>query len=225
MKKLALLLCCLVLGLGSGWAAVTGTTNPNLFNDYVNWCQFGCAGNQFATPQSFSSILNGVTGEVGLVGTLQGFYNLKQGSSWNGNFATGMGLIYNGAAFRNTPTQIATTFDVGLYGAGAWIQSNFYGPFTASIELFDSSYQSLGLFTTGGVSNGNPGTALFIGALDTVPDVWAAQFDVIDQFGDHDFAIGTLGVSTTPEPGTLLLVVPSALGLAGVLRRRFKGVL
>jgi hypothetical protein len=151
--------------LGSGWAAVTGTTNPNLFNDYANWCQFGCAGNQFATPQSFTSILNGITGEVGLVGTMQGFYNLKQGSSWNGNFATGMGLIYNGAAYGNTPTQIATTFDVGLYGAGAWIQSNFYGPFTASIELFDSSYRSLGLFTTGGVSNVNPGTALFIGAF------------------------------------------------------------
>jgi hypothetical protein len=226
MKKLALLCLCLVVGLGSGWASVTGTTNPALFNDSVNWCQFGCGGNQLATPQSFVSGL-GSTGSVGLVGTLQGFYNLQQGSSWNGNFANAMGLIYNGASFGNTPTQIATTLDQGVTGVGAYIQANFYGPFTASIELFDSSYQSLGIYTMAGTSDGNAGTALFIGAFGSAP-VWAAQFDVIDQFGAHDFAIGSLGLSTTapvPEPSSLLLMGSSALGLAGVLRRRFKGVL
>jgi len=226
MKKLALLLFCLVLTAGSGWAGVTGTTNPALFNDSVYWCQFGCGGGQFASPQPFVSS-QGNTGSVGLVGTLQGFYNLKQGSSWSGNYATGMGLIYNGAAFGNTPTQIAATLDQSATGVGAYIQANFYGPFTASIELFDSSYQSLGIYATTGASNGNAGTALFIGAFGSAP-VWAAQFDVVDQYGVHDFSIGSLGLSTTspvPEPGTMLLVGSSALGLAGVLRRRFKAVL
>ncbi len=227
MKKLALLLLCLVFGLGSGWAGVTGTTNPALFNDYVNWCQYGCTGAQFASPQTFVSGL-GATGSVGLVGTMQGFYNLQQGTSWNGNFASGMGLIYNGSTFGNTPTSIATTFDMGVYGAGAYIQSTYFGAFTASIELFDSNYQSLGIYTTTGVSDTNVGTALFIGAFDVsgMADVYAAQFTAYG-IGPYepDFAIGSLGVSSVPEPSSLLLLGTSALGLAGYVRRRFKGVL
>ena len=229
MKKLVLLVVCLVfvLGVGTGWATVTGTTNPALFNDWVDWCQYGCAGNQLATPQNFVSSL-GSTGEVGLVGTLQGFYNLQQGTSWNGNFANGMGLIYNGVSYGNNPTAIAATLDQSEMGVGAYVQANFYGSFTATITLFDINFQSLGSFTTTGSSDNNVGAALFIGAFGSAP-VWAAQFDVIDQFGNEDFAIGSLGLTnntgTTPEPSTLLLLAPSALGLAGVLRRRLKGVL
>jgi hypothetical protein len=221
MKKLALLLCCLLFGLGSGWAGVTGTTNPALFNDQVDWCvQYGCTRAQFATPQTWTS-QGGNTGSVGLVGTLQGFYNLQQGNGWGGNFPGGMGLIYNGAAFGNTPTQIAATFDTGVLGAGAWIQDNYLANnYTVSIELFDSGYQSLGIYTVAGT----PFTAVFIGAFGSSP-VWAAQFDIFDQNGLEDFAMGTLKLSTVPEPSSLLLLGSSALGLAGVLRRRFKGVL
>jgi PEP-CTERM motif len=225
MKKLLLLSCCLFLGLGSGWAGVTGTTNPALFNDWVDWCQFGCAGAQLATPQNFVSG-GGQTGEVGLVGTFQGFYNLQQGNGWGGNFPAGMGLVYNGAAFGNTPTQIATTFDAAVTGAGAWIQNNYLSDtYTASIQLFDSSLQSLGVYSV----TVNPFTAVFIGAFGSSP-VWAAQFDIFDANGplSEDFAMGSLGLSNgapVPEPGSLLLLGSSALGLAGVLRRRFKGVL
>lgn len=219
MKKLALLLC-LALGMGTAWAGVTGTTNPALFNDYVDWCQFGCAGAQYPTPQSFTSV-GGLTGEVGLVGTLQGFNNLQQSTSWGGGFPAYMGLIYNGVAFGNTPTQIATTFDTGVLGAGAWIQDNWLGdPYTASVELFDINFQSLGVYSV----DVAPGTAIFIGAFGSSA-VWAAQFDIYDQYINEDFAIGELRVSTTPEPSSLLLLGSSALGLAGVLRRSFKGVL
>ena len=227
MKKLTLLVFCLVLATGSGWAGVTGTTNPALFNDYVNWCQYGCGGGQFATPQTYVSGL-GNTGSVGLVGTMEGFYNLQQGTSWNGNFANGMGLIYNGSAFGNIPTSIATTFDTGVFGAGAYIQANYFGAFTASLELFDVNYQSLGIYTTTGTADTNVGTALFIGAFDLsgMPDVYAAQFAA---YGigpaEPDFSIGSLGLATVPEPSSLLLLGTSVLGLAGYVRRRFKGVL
>ena len=220
MKKLTLLVFCLVLATGSGWAGVTGTTNPALFNDYVNWCQYGCGGGQFATPQTFVSNL-GNTGSVGLVGTLQGFYNLQQGTSWGGGFPSSMGLIYNGAIFGNTPTGIAATFDTGVLGAGAWIQDNYLSyPYTATVELFDINYLSLGTYSVQ-VSAGN---AMFIGAFGSAP-VWAVQFDINDGVTGEDFAIGELRMSTVPEPSSLLLLGSSALGLAGYIRRRIKGVL
>ncbi len=229
MKKLALLLFCIALGLGSGWAAVNGTTDPTLFNDSVDWCvQYGCLNNYFVFPSPTGwTSQGGVTGQVGLVGTLQGFYNLQQDVTFAGNFPSNMGLVYNGALFGNTPTPIATTFDQGVYGAGAWIQSDYYGPFVATIELFDGSYQSLGTFSANGYSDYAPGTGLFIGAFDTsgLADVWAAEFSVVDQYGYDTVVLGTLKLNTVPEPTSLLLFGSSALGLAGVLRRRFKGVL
>ena len=218
MKKLALLFVCLLLGVGSGWATTTGTTDPTLFSDWVDWCQFGCTQAQFPTPQAFTSG-GGITGEVGLVGTLQGFYNLQQGNGWNGGFPAAMGLVYNGAFFGNTPTGIAATFDTGVLGAGAWIQDNYLSyPFDATIEAFDVNYLSLGSFTVSVPS----GTAMFVGIFSTTP-IWAVQFDINDGVNPEDFAIGSLGFPTTitPEPGTLLLFGSSALGLAGYLRRRF----
>ena len=226
MKKLLVVLCCiLVLGLGSAWAGVTGTTDPTQFNDTVDWCQFGCAGATFPSPTPFTSAL-GNTGVVGNVGTLQPWYNLEDPNSWNGNFPNGMGLVYNGAAYGNTPTGIAAQLDEGVYGMGAYIQANFYGTFTATITLFDINDQVLGSYSANGLSGpGNP--ILFIGMLDTSADVWAAQFDVSNTAGGgEDFAIGTLGLATTPAQGTpepsSLMLLGSAIGLAGVIRRKLE---
>lgn len=225
MKKTFLFgLLCMALGIGNAWAGIVGSTNAALFTDPVDWClQYGCANNYtvFPTPQPFSSAA-GNTGMVGLVGTGQGFYNLQEGVTWNGQFANGQGILYNGALFGNTPADFAATFDEGLYGAGAYVQSDYYGPFSATIQLFDSSYQLLGSFTTTGISGYGPGTALFIGAYDSTPDVWAVELGVVDQFGINDIAMGTMGldVAPAPEPSTLLLLGSSLLGLLGFARPR-----
>jgi len=221
MKKLALLVCCLVLAVGSGWAGTGIVTNPAQINqDYTDWCvNFGCTGGSFTTPQSWISD-DGYTGTVGLNGGFQNFYNLQQGVSWNGTFPSGMGLVYNGRLFGNTDAGIVTTFDMGVYAAGAFIQSDYYGPFTAYITLFDQNSLVIGTFSANGYSQFAPGTALFLGAYDTVP-FYAVQFDVVDQYGINDVAIGTEWFNTTPEPGTLVLFGSSVLGLAGYLRRRF----
>ena len=135
-----------------------------------------------------------------------------------------MGLIYNGRLFGNSNADIAVIFNQGLYGAGAYIQSDYYGPFTATIDLFDSSHALLGSITETGNSGDAPGTALFIGAYTSAPDVYGAEFNVVDQFGLNDVTLGTMGLKTTvvtPEPVSLVLF-STFLGMAGLARRRRK---
>ena len=222
MKKLALLfVLCLALGLSTAWASV-GTTDPTIFQDTIDWCtNYGCQSQQLGTPQFWTSN-GGATGMVGLVSS-QNMENLVQGTSWSGNFSNGMGLIYNGVlTLGNDPGGILLSLDNPAYGVGAYIQNDIYGSFTATISLYDAAFNLLGTFSAPGVSDNNVGTALFIGAYDTSADVSYALFDTNDDI----FAIGSAKLMTqqynpVPEPGTLALLVPSALGLAGVIRRRF----
>ncbi len=219
MKKVVpVLFLCLKLGLSCAWA--TSTTNPGDFQDFVNWCtNYGCGGQQLGSPQAWTSG-GGRTGLVGLVSS-QNMENLQQGSSWYGNFNNGMGLIYNGVTtLGNTPGGILLSFNQLAFGVGAYIQPDFYGPFTATIQLFDSSFNLLETFTANGTSDTNSGTALFIGAYEDTADVAYALFDTSGIRND-DFAIGDLGIRTAvPEPGTLALLGSSLLGLAGAVRRR-----
>ncbi len=222
MRKLALLcLLCLSLGICS-WAS-TGTTDPTLFQDAINWCtNYGCQGQQLGSPQVWTSG-NGATGMIGLVSS-QNMENLVQGGSWNGNFSNGEGLIYNGVSDGNTPGGILLSLDSPAYGVGAYIQADIFGAFTATISLYDASFNLLGTYSHDGVSDQNVGTALFIGAYDDIADVSWAIFDVTDVNGDDNFAIGTTMLKTgnvsTPEPATFTLLASSLLGLAGMLRRK-----
>jgi len=226
MKKLSILLLVgVLLGACSAWAAITGSTDPTQFDDPVVWCaNFTCdsyPAQQYGTPQAWTSV-GGKTGLVGLVSS-QNMEMRQQGLTWNGNFAAKEGIIYNGVLDGNNPGGILVSLDAAQFGAGAFIQDNDFGPFNATISLYDAAFNLLGTFSAPGISDTNVGTALFIGGYDSIADVSYALFDVNDGVNPEDFAIGTLKLQTgapTPEPGTLMLLGPSALGLFGILRRR-----
>jgi hypothetical protein len=154
---------------------------------------------------------------VGLVSS-QNMDILQQDVTWNGNFPDSMGLIYNGVlTLGNMPGGILVALDAAQLGVGAYIQDNYLlYPYTATITLYDAGFNLLGTYS----APGDPFTAIFIGAFDSVPDVSYALFDVADGVNPEDFAIGTVKLGPVPEPGTLLLLGPSALGLYGILRRR-----
>jgi hypothetical protein len=231
-RKICLILVGLAVSAGMTWAGTLDQT-PADFPTTVNWCQFGCTGAAEGTPSSWVSS-GADTGEVSLLSG-QNWYNLQQTTSWSGNFSPDMGLVYNGAAYYGVSgADIFLTFDQVEQGAGAYIQSDFYGSYTATITLYNSLYVSLGTYTASGTASGNnDGSAIFLGAFDATADVWAVQFDAFntsvgcEDQGDcyePDFAIGTAGMyypaTTTPEPASMLLIAPALLGLAAFGRKR-----
>ena len=224
MKRVLLSACAvLMLTAGMSWAGVVGSTDPSLFTDLVDWCQFDCVNNNgasFGTPTAFSSV-GGSTGWVGLTGADQ-FLLSVNGNGWFGNFSDGMGVLFN----NETQEDFALAFDQGQFGFGAYVQSDYYGPYTATVTLYDINDLELGSFTADGTASGaDDGSALFIGAYDTSADVYAAVFDVVGTGeNEPDFALGEGGFylpsANTPEPGTLLMIAPALLGLAAYGRKR-----
>jgi len=204
-------------------ASIIGTSDASTFTDTVDWCaNFGCANTPYSLPSPTAwTSAAGNTGEIGMNGTGDPFYVAQQGSTWFGNMPDGMGVIYNGNVLGNTPASIAATSDNGVYGMGAFIESNFDGPFTAEIDLYDGSFNLLGSYTATGDSEFAPGTALFIGAYDDNPDVYAAVFTAWGSGpNEPDFAIGNLDLRLVPEPGSFVLMGSALAGLAGVIRRK-----
>jgi len=227
-RKLRIVLVGLTVSAGMTWAG-TLDTNPADFPTTINWCQFtgACPGaGSFPTPTAWVSS-GSDTGWVGLNATGQNFETRQQGSTWNGNFASGMGLVYNGGSdgSGHTPTDVVLLFNQAEYGAGAYVESGEYGAFTATITLYDSSDAVIDSFVEAGDSENDPGTAIFIGAYDPTADVWAVGFNILNADQVDDVGIGTAGLmdsppATTPEPASVLLIAPALLGLAAFGRKR-----
>lgn len=226
-RRAGLLVCgAIVSSAVSFGGVITLATSPGALgsNDSVTWGQLGA--DQAIIPNPFtatsSSASNTITGSFG--GTTG--IVMTAGSSWTpvtGAFSNGDILIWSFDNNANAGTG-PDTFDFPLgFGAGAAIQADAPGQFTAKVELFSGS-TSLGFVT---LTSDPAGDAIFIGAVDSVAEVTKAVFSLtaaqpsLNNSGNNlgDFALDTLflanarGVGpTVPEPSSILL-----LGFGGAI--------
>jgi len=231
MRKLMFLAVPLVLLFAGAQAQAAtiqvGSAGALGANDFFDWGQVRVldgGGNAVAqpSPQNVTSNL-GRTGSISDGGTFTG---LVEGTDWFGNFTVGDNVLYTGDP--NTPfaasSSFTMNFNTDIAGLGLQITSNFYGAFTASLEVFNGA-TSLGVFNVAGVMDGNEdGTAPFLGALSDAVDIDRAVFTLTSNTG-AGFGVNRLLTTDTPFGNNAEVPEPATLGLVGMgvlaaIRRR-----
>jgi hypothetical protein len=218
LGKALVTIVTILISSNAARAAITqvGSSAALGANDSIVWS--GLGGD--LTPLSSSTALT-TTG--GMSATLLGSsaFTLFAGSTYNADFLPGDIVVsaFDSNTFTALNTGIQINFASAVFGIGAQIQDDAFGPFMGTLEAFNASNTSLGSVSVNGNILGNgDGSAPFLGLTSTV-----GISEIIFTTSQPGVAINDLDIltttSTVPEPSSFALLLPVLLTMF-VWRRR-----
>lgn len=217
-RRLATLAGALLLATSAAQAQVTFVATRVALGagGSTDWAALGSAFTTVGNPFTAATTVPGLNVTVGMPSS--NFERRDQGTGWSGNFAPGDALLWT----RGAAGPISLSFSSLIAGAGANIQADSYGAFTGSISAYDASNALLGSFTLPGNSTANgDGSAIFLGIQSAQQNIARVDFDLVRQ---GDLAINDVSIAaattTTPEPGTYLLLTTGLAAIGVVARKR-----
>jgi hypothetical protein len=183
-------------------------------NDTIDWSTLGADFTDIDNPFT----INSANGVVTTVSESSGGFELRdQPAGWNGNFSDNLNLLWTDEG--NGP--ITMVFSTPIQGIGFQINPDDSDT-AAQFQVFGAGDVLFGTFPLTTLDRSAP-AADFIGVTSSAADI----VEIVISLGPtEDFTINEAslidgGVSTTPEPGGVILVASGlALLLAGSQRAR-----
>jgi len=202
-------LCSVILlvlsGTTAAWAdTLFSVSSPSLqgANDFVSWSKLGPDATLLGLSFSAPLAVGIVPGTVTLAGanSVVSVVCAASPCSWKGSgFTTADSLLWTSDAGNSGNGPVTLTFAAPITGAGAMIQANAPGAFTAQIQAFNGA-TLLGSFTVNSVA----GAAVYIGVQDqTGANITKVVFSLtacgpLDLSSCTDFAIDTVNLNVGP---------------------------
>jgi len=191
-------------------------------NGLLDWASLGPNSTPVTNGTSGIAITNTTTvATVSQVGS-NPLERRDQGPGWAGSFAPNSALLWTGGS--NGPMTI--WFSSAVAAAGAGFDTNYFGPFTGTIDALDASSNVLATFGFSGTQTGaGDGSNAFAGVASTLGNISGIRFTgVTASFDPNDFAIDNVSVNlnaqVVPEPSTYALMATGLIGLGLTARRR-----
>jgi len=174
---------------------------------------FGPGPQTFGSPTITWSSTNATMQGGSVFGYNEGYGFLANGF-WDAGVGTMAGVNDSFAAYGVTDT-MTFAFSSPVSSVGGFFNYVPGGPTPTTIAVWDSSMHLIESYNLTFLTNGTTDSGQNIGFID--PGI--AYFTMTDNY----VAIAQMvtNFSTTPEPSSLLLMGSGALGLAGLLRRKF----
>jgi hypothetical protein len=179
-------------------------------NDSVRWSQLGADATMLGLTSTVRSVGgSSITLSLAGTGSLVSVVCPAPPCSWAGSgFTAADTLIWTSDSGNGGNGPVTLTFASGVSGAGAMIQADGPGQFTAQIEAFNGA-TSLGSFTV--VSDAS-GDAAYMGVLDqSGANITSVVFSLTTCVGAcTDFAIDTVNLDT-PSTAPAATLTPSSV--------------